>query len=42
MNFRNEALVRSASIGGIKMDYETLWNEEEVEAIEELNNIFNL
>ena len=24
------------------MDYETTWNEDELEAIEELNEIFNL
>lgn len=43
MNFRNEALLTSASNGGKKiMDFETLWNEEELETLEELNEIFNL
>ena len=28
--------------GGKIMDYETTWNEDELEAIEELNEIFNL
>ena len=29
-------------IGGTIMEYETTWNEEELEEIETLNDIFNL
>ena len=29
-------------IGGLIMEYETTWNEEELEELEELNEIFNL
>ncbi len=25
-----------------KMDFETIWNDEELETLEELNDIFNL
>ena len=29
-------------IGGKKMDYDIIWNEEEETELEELNEIFNL
>ena len=30
------------ALGGAIMDYDIIWNEEELETIEELNEIFNL
>ena len=34
--------MQSEIIGGSIMDIDIIWNEEELEALEELNDIFNL
>ena len=34
--------MQSDVIGGVIMDIDIVWNEDELEALEELNEIFNL